>query len=399
MAGVVTAATIYAPRAPAARFGPVAGVDVHVALGYYPEGDDVSRWNMARWDTAGAEWEGAAPLDDVTCDLVSVNITEGRDAPLERFRPATCTVVLFDPEGRYSPWATAPDPATYAAVRVGIDVVVWAMVGTTRYPRFRGIVTTIVDTFPDPDVEPGEGHTVTLQATDYLSVLAAYDGVEQSPQGDGELTGARIARIVANAEYVGALALDSGTVRVQATTLAQNALDTAGLTVDTETGAMWCDRDGVLVFRDRNGIVSDPHYTTVQAVFGDTDDGPDDEICYTDIELASDTDKIKNVVSVSNVGGTAVTRSDLTSVSLYRPRTYQRFDLIHVDPLLSPLIAQRHLDFYLCASNRIESLAINLAPSPTTTWPPCWPLTRCGGWRCAGAPPGSKSSRNSKLRA
>ena len=123
---------------------------------------------------------------------------------------------------------------------------------------------------------------------------------------------------------------------------------------------MWADRDGVLVFRDRNGIVSDPDYTTVQAVFGDSD-AVAGEICYTAITLASDTNKIKNIVSISNVGGTAVTRSDPTSVSLYQPRTFRRFDLIHVDAAQSVIIAQRHLDFYAYAANRVEQLSVDLA--------------------------------------
>ena len=155
--------------------GPIPGIDYHVALGYYPEaGGTVARWDTARWDTAGAKWVGVAPLDDVTCDVISVDTAEGRDQPLERFRPGTCTVVLNDPDGKYSPWSTAFDPSQYSAIRVGIDLVAWAEIGGTRYPRFRGIVDQITDGF-DTD----GSHTVTFQALDYLSLLAAYDGVEQ----------------------------------------------------------------------------------------------------------------------------------------------------------------------------------------------------------------------------
>ena len=253
---------------PDGSVGPLAGIDYHVALGYYPEDPTISFWNVAQWDTAGALWEGAAPLDDVSCDVVSVSLTEGRDVPLARFRPGAATVVLNDPDGRYTPWRTADDPEAFAAIRVGIDLVVWATIGGTTYPRFRGTVESIDDEFPDVDGQ----HRVTFHALDYLSLLAAYDGTEQPATGTGELTGARLGRIVANAGYTGATQFDAGSVAVQATTLARNALDEAGITVDTELGALWCDRDGVLQFRDRNGLLDDDNYTTPQAVLGDAVD-------------------------------------------------------------------------------------------------------------------------------
>ena len=129
-----------------------------------------------------------------------------------------------------------------------------------------------------------------------------------------------------------------------------------GLAVDTETGTIFADRDGLLVFRDRNGLVSDPRYTSVQATFGEVEP----EICYTEISFATDSDKIKNVVSIANEGGTA---SDADGPGLdraLRPRTYRRFDLIHVDGAESTTIAQRHLDFFAYAANRIETLTVDL---------------------------------------
>jgi hypothetical protein len=361
VAGVTV--TTYTPRPDIAAHGPIPGIDYHVALGYYPvtETDTVtSRWDVAHWDdTSGSdagEWEGDPPLDDITCNVISVQVAEGRDLPLDRFRPGACTVVVNDPDGKYSPWLTAGEPDAFGVIRVGIDLVAWVDIAGTSSRRFTGIVDTIVDGF-DTD----GSHTVTFHANDYLSLLAAYDGTEQPPVGAGELTGARLTRILTNAGYVGDTTFDTGSVALQETTLARNALDESGVAVDTEMGAYWCDRDGVLVFRDRNGLVDDPHYTDVQAIFGDRDSSGDDEICYAEITLQSDTAKVQNIVSIANTGGTAVTRSDLTSVSLYRPRTHQRFDLIHVDPAESPVIAQRHLDFYAYAANRVDGLTVDLA--------------------------------------
>lgn len=356
----------YVEREPSTTFvvprptiGPLTGLVPHVALGYYPETEAFSFWDVAQWDTGAANWEGPAPLTDVTCDVLDLALNQGRDVPLERFRPAVLTVTLNDPDGIYSPWSTAPDSSAFGAIRVGIDLVYWVDVPSLSesHPRFRGIVTAIVDGFPDA----GEGHTVTFHAADYLSLLAAYDGTERPPVGAGELAGARLSRIATDAGYTGATDFDPGTVALQATTLARNALDESGIVVDTETGAYWCDRDGVLTFRDKNGMIGDPAYTSVQAYFGDSDVSTVTEVCYSDISLTSDTDRVRNVVSIANAGGTAITRSDLTSVALYRARTFQRFDLIHVDPAESVTIANRYLDAYAYASNRVEALTVDLA--------------------------------------
>jgi len=351
----VPPATFYVDRG---TIGPVSGLVPHVALGFYPDDESVALWDLAEWDDTTPGWADTAPLTDVTCDVVSVALVEGRDAPLERFRPSSLTVTLNDPDGLYSPWVAAPIPSTFSAIRVGIDLVYWVDIPAVSetHPRFRGIVTAIDETFP----EMGDQHTVTFHATDYLSTLAAFDGVELAPQGAGEYPGARLTRIAQNAGYTGPTAFDPGTLPLQATTLAKNALDESGMVVDTEGGAYWCDRAGVLTFRDRNGLVSDPAYTTVQAIFGDAEVSTDSEWCYTDIELASDSDRIRNVVTISRAGGTAVTRSDLTSVSLYRARTFQRLDLIHANDADSPGIADRYVAVYAYASNRVDGLTVDM---------------------------------------
>jgi hypothetical protein len=197
---------------------------------------------------------------------------------------------------------------------------------------------------------------VTFQVLDYLSILAAYDSVEQALAGSGEMGGARLHRIADNADYLGPRSFDTGSVPLQPTTLAKSALDEAGMTVDTEQGAFWCTREGVLKFRDRNGLGTEPLYTTVQATFGEVEP----EICYTDIVLASDAQKIKNIVSIANVDGVPVTLADDTSIALYRPRTYKRTDLIHLNGADSALMAQRQLDFFANAQNRIDGLGVNL---------------------------------------
>lgn len=343
MAGVVTVG-----------IGPVDGLDYHVGLAYYPEGVPVDRWDVAVWDGGGVTWEGDPPITDVSCDVKELRIARGRDQPLDRFRPGALTFTLYDPNGVYTPWRTASDETGFTAIRPGVEVVVWLDDGTTTYPRFHGILDSIVDSFPDPSVPTS--HEVAITAFDDLSTVAAFDGYELPAVGAGETAGARIARILANAQYVDAVDLDPGTLALQATTLAKNALDEIGLVTDTDGGAFYATRDGVLVYVDTNGLVTDPRFTTVQATFGEVEP----EICYTDLQLADDLSHVRNHVSIANEGGTAVTVSDTGSIGLYKPRTYRRFDLIHVDPTASTAIANRHLTAFAYAVARIEGFTVDL---------------------------------------
>ena len=186
-----------------------------------------------------------------------------------------------DPEGRLSPWRTITDSGTaYATMRPGIALRIWAVVGGEIVERFAGIVDSIDDSFPDPGTAR---HEVVVTAFDYSSLLAAYDGLEESPQGAGETAGPRLTRIATNADYAYPVAFDAGDVELQATTLAKNALDEAGMVADTELGALFCEPDGTLRFRDRNGLVTDPLYTDVQATFGEVEP----EICYSSIASRS----------------------------------------------------------------------------------------------------------------
>ncbi len=291
--------TTFIPRA---GIGPLEDVEAHVALGYYQASATVSLWDVAHWDTAGGAWEGAAPLDDVSCDVISVTVNEGRDVPLERFRPGSATVVLHDPDGRYSPWHAAPTPRKYGAIRVGIDLVVWAEIDGVRVPRFTGIVDTIDDSFP----QTGDDHLVTRSTRFSITSRSSRRTTGRSnlpPETESaaardragprccELCGTDVAR------YRGSLRS-----RRRPSAAVRARRDRSRPRHGARRGVVRPERRPRLL-RDRNGLVLDPHYTAVQAIFGDVDNPPG-EICYVDISLETSADKIKKLgLDVANVGG------------------------------------------------------------------------------------------------
>lgn len=333
--------------------GPVPELDYHVALQYFPEGSDVARFDVTNWDAAPAVWAGTPPLDDISCNVRNLRIARGRDRPLERFRPGVCSFTLYDPDGTYSPWRTAADAQSFTAIRPGIGVQVWIDDGTTTYPRFSGVVDAITDEFPDPTTEPS--HEVTFNCFDQLGVVAAFDGYELTPAGANELAGQRIERILVNASYTGPRALDTGTIPLQATKLEKNALDEIGIVCDTDLGAFLADRNGVVTYRDRTGLGTDSHYSTVQATFGEVEP----ELCYTDLKLATDLTRVQNDVAITLEGGATVRVTDATSIGLYRPRTF-RATLPHANGGDSTIIANAHLTAYAYAVNRIEGMTVDM---------------------------------------
>lgn len=330
--------------------GPGEGVTWRVEFSYYANPPGVAEWGTAQW--GNDDWASGAPFPtNVANKVISINISRGRDEPLARFSPGACTVLIDDPFGELSPWAAVP-PDDFGPIRPGIKLQVIATYQGIDCTRFTGFVSAIVDTFPD--IIAG-GHAIQVTAYDGMSDLARFDGLPLDVAvGTNELAGARLDRIVTNANYAGATNFDTGTVQLQATTLEGNALELAGLVADTELGAFFADRDNVLVFIDRNGMGTEPHFTDVQYGFGEQVG----ELCYSDIELVVNQDRIRNRVTISNVDGTPVTHDDADSIALYRTRTYERTDLIHSNGANSGDIADVYLDVFANAVRRVESLTI-----------------------------------------
>lgn len=365
--------------------GPLPGVEVHVGLGYFPRGSAVATWDNATWDSS--TWVGSPPVDDlasadrvpgVDATIVSIQMNSGRDKPLDRFRTATCTVEIDDPQGIYSPWVDAGTPTEYASIHPGIDLTVWVVTEGWTWYRFAGKVDKITDSWDYPSPDPDAPHRVTFQAHDMLGELAQYDLTERPIEGAGERAGSRLARLL-GATGFGDLpvALDPGTLTLQGTTYTRNLLDEMSIAVDTEGGAMFVRGDGTLVFLDRNGLVGNSNYTVPQQVFGERYIDPGwgevhtteeeaalSELCYVDIKPTTDDSKVRNLITIGRVGGTPVVLDDSVSRALHGTRTYARTDLIHENDSDSTIIATQHLDQFAYATSRIESLTASMLEHP-----------------------------------
>ncbi|MEV4521482.1 hypothetical protein AB0J77_14735 [Micromonospora tulbaghiae] len=207
---------------------------------------------------------------DVTQWVVSADTRRGAtraDGPTLRYEAGTCTLELrnddrrFDPTNLDGPYVaggvTQVEPMRAVRIR--------ASYGGHTWPLWRGFTDEWTVAYDGPD-----SSYATVTCFDAFGIFAAHDRNAIAPAGAGELTGARISRILNSIGWPAEdRMIDAGEETVQATTLADNVLSELLLTADTELGEFWVDAQGRVVFRSRSAPYTEARSTGVQAVFGD----------------------------------------------------------------------------------------------------------------------------------
>jgi hypothetical protein len=338
--------------------------------------------NVSQLDT-GTLGDGAF-FYDISQFVRSFSINRGRRSDLERFTTGTAQIVLsnldrrFDPSNTSSPYYNSTLGVT--GVVPAIPVVVRATWAGITYPLFRGFIdswsfdysgtvgdaiatincsdafkvlsnvigglpsaTTITSTSNttfDTGVTvpiPGSGTIGPIggvSIVDETSSTGSADvvnNVEQTPLigTSGDLSGQRITTILNAISWPENLrAIDEGTTRLAVQNASKTVLEMLQEVAETETGAIYIDADGTIIFDDRVSLVTDARSITPQAVF-DTTTGTGKE--FTDVTLTYDDDLIYNIVRINRkvttaaggdaITGTTVIVSNPESISLYGART------------------------------------------------------------------------------
>jgi len=336
------------PPIPPPAAGTALGADlVHLTLALPTVGDV---WGGGRWGTATWDDLDYNNFHDASCDCHGVSIERGRGSPLDHAAPARASFDLDNHAGLYSPWNTVDVNGRDALGPImgpGVPV----RVATATGPLFTGFVKTVVET------DDGGESTVNVSATDALGFLGDANGYEQGAQGANELAGARLTRIITNAQVPALVdrSLATGVTPLQATTLAKGALEEAWLTADSDGGVFWCTPAGTLRYVDPPGAEA-PEFTEPIATFtDDVYEVPGTTLCPISFTVTSDRDHVKNVVSVARVGGTAQTVTDQASINRHGVRSTSRTDLIHTTDAWSTTVARFMLD-------RLSNAAVSISP-------------------------------------
>ena len=323
---------------------PGPGIEMEICLGLGNTAQDgvwdTGRWDVNSWgnpDTSLGDWV------DVSCSVVDKGVVSSRPvaqqtgwSPAGKRRPARSSSSATEYDPRSGPWAGIIGPSLPIRVR-------WRPVGSPTW------LTTFIGFVDDGgfDYDPMT-HLSAVAATDGTRLLAAFDGIEQAPQGTGETAAARVTRIADLAHWpLDRRDITPGGVTLKSTTLADNAWSMELAVADTDLALLWLSRDGKLSYCPQAKVL--PARQVSAAVSCD----PDAVAGVPSIRplniVGQQPNITRNIVSISRqkeddgLDGVTATVQDETSIARFLPHTYSRTDLLHQDDAWSVRIAEEVL--------------------------------------------------------
>lgn len=317
----------------------------------------VALWDAAIWDQD--EWNEGTTWTDVTTYCRSVEIKSKFARLNGDYNAGTCTIVLSNGDGRFTPTNTSSPYRIGDSTTIGI----WRPIriravhehdngaASTEWPLFYGYIRSWDEDFP----LKAHDAIVTVSAVDPFAKIAAFDGFAVTPVGSGELSSARVERILDSCGFTGDRFIDAGQVTLQATDLAGNHLSLLKLTADSEGGAVWCGPDGAVYFDNQDALLNKARSNEVQVTFADDGTG----IPYTDISHSYDGDTVVNMAIWQAVSGSSQTYSSTPSRVLYGDRQSTRTDLLNDTDADVLTLATREVGIYQTPERRVESLRFN----------------------------------------
>ncbi|NUR65146.1 MAG: hypothetical protein HOQ47_05245 [Streptomyces sp.] len=310
--------------------------------------------------------------------------------------PTTGTGVQFTPVGSTvvdSNWhlVVASYSRANAQLIINFDGAssVWGSFDPTLEPS--GLISDNVGGWVDPTV--GNGTTYNYKGD--LSFIAEFPtALSSTAMGNiytawrsaaaGESSDARYARILRYAGYSGWTAIQTGltTSMGPAALDGQDAMTALEAVVDTENGAHYVDRAGVITFKARSNRYN---ATTPLYTFGENAAGG--EWPYEDVQLDFDSTHLSNQVTVTQESsGQNFYATDATSIANYFPRTLTR--TINVTSTNEAQDAAGYLlSRYKQSAMRVSSLKLHPSANPAL-WQVCLSLELGMRVRVMRRPPG-----------
>lgn len=302
---------------------------------------------------------------DVTDYLHRGGTFNGRQRGADRF-DARGMLLLENWDGRFSrsnlsgPYVSAG--VSFIRPRVGIYIT--AQWGATTYDVFTGEVKGWQEDWKgNAAIEGFDALTAVTFVGKYASI-ARWSGRAVAPVGEGEMSGARIARILTAQGWTGGTALATGDVPMQATDLAGNGMQQILDVVDAECGSFYIEPSGIATFEARSSLVVNSRSNTSQVTFSDA------SVYFRDVRFPeSNDDTIVNDVAMQREGGAVQTASDPTSQTLYGVRTYNRSGLPALEDVFMQSAAEFNVARWKDPEDRIDAVTIDPAQAPSVMWP------------------------------
>lgn len=313
-------------------------------------------WGTSQWGTAAWGTTADAYMIDVSEYVEQITTRNGRQRYVGRFRTGTCSVILDNENGEWTPGAGAPLPG-FLPLRPGRLIEITAIYDGGEYPVYSGVIDNIGDSY-----QVGAPYTTLVTGIDLLGLAAVNNTIAVTSVGAGEASSQRMARILAHhfdpPPHLEILGLSAGTsagfgTSMLATTLAQDALQEMQITADSEGGGVWIQPDGTVAF-------------SLSEYFADRAAGPPDWAVgfpagvgvvrqdRTEWSLQG----ILNETHMARVGGTEQVADNSGSRSLFERRTHRRLDLQTDDDAHVAYLGQRIVTNLAAARPRVQGLTL-----------------------------------------
>jgi hypothetical protein len=286
---------------------------------------------------------------DLTDSTRNIAINRGRNIPRDTYEAGTCTVRIYDPTGRFNPQNPSSDLFGYLTplrkLRISAEYL------GVNYYLFSGYTTDYIYTYDQAE----NVSYVDIKASDAFRLLAMATITSVIGQAAGQDTGTRINKILDTVDYPTAMRLiDTG----NSLTLADPATNRTSLNaiknVETsEQGAFYIDPEGDAVFKNRSNTISSAGATPI--AFNQTGGIP-----YKNLIFAFDDKLIVNQSTVTRIGGSPQTVSDIDSIAQYFPHVVNFDDLVINTDSEAANIAAIYVGTRSDTSIRIDRMIVDL---------------------------------------
>ena len=309
-------------------------------------------WDTAEWNTD--LWDGGADVDfsDVSSRVQSMRTRRGKDRFGKRFRTGTGVLVVNNEDGLFSLMDSAFNPGDIVKIEAvfiaggDVDEFPQAIPDSTTWDGETGREWTAHGSLVlDDDVPPGLPITIGLfrgrvhsstdrlrRGVDTTSVivsdgfadLARIDKPAQPDAGAGELSNARVTRLLLNAGQGFDTHNEIGAFfhTMAATDLDKVSLEELQLTMDTEGGDIWMDTAGIVTIAGRDWLTTQLRSTETQWLLGALGVGVEEARPSRSVEL------MVNDATYQMVGGVAQTAEDTLSKTRFGVQSRKRIDLL-----------------------------------------------------------------------
>jgi hypothetical protein len=286
---------------------------------------------------------------DLTSVARQIQIRRGRNINRDTYEAGTCTVRIYDQNGRFNPQNTSSDIYGYLTplrkLRISADYL-----GTTHY-LFSGYTTDYVYTYDKAE----NVSYVDINASDAFRLFAMATITSVTGQAAGQDTGTRIAKILDTVQFPNSMrTLDTGNSLTQADpATARTPLEAIKNCETSEQGAFFVNPEGNVVFKNRANTISSAGGTPI--AFNQTTGIP-----YKNLVFAFDDKLIVNKSTVTRIGGVGQTYTDATSVAQYFPHVVNFSDLVVQTDAEAANIAAIYVATRSTTTIRIDSMTIDL---------------------------------------